>query len=184
MHIAVTGTHGVGKTTLVEDLAESGRSFDLVPEPFLIFQDDDAFVDGPNTQDLEVQLNQSCDLILDLSNEKSLVFDRCPLDFIAYLDVVSDAEGFDWTPSDEQLNRIEQAMEALDLVVFVPLLSDDEIESPNEYPQLRRRVDTRLKTILDDDDLGFFENDLRLLEICGPRDRRVANVLAELARKA
>ena len=182
MRIAVTGTHGVGKTTLAEDLATSGSEFNLVPEPYLVFQNDATFIDGTNTQDLEEQLDQSCDLILESSDEKDNVFDRCPIDFLAYLDVAAKSEGFEWTPSSKQLARIQRTVEALDLVVFVPLLEDDEITVPIEYPKLRRQVDRRLKSILHDDEFGFLESGLRQLEVFGPREKRVATVLASLAR--
>ncbi len=89
MRIAVTGTHGIGKTTLVEDLAEASARFEAVPEPFILFQSDAAFVDGPSTDDFEEQLTQSCTLILDATTKQDFIFDRCPLDFLAYLDVVS-----------------------------------------------------------------------------------------------
>lgn len=180
MRIAVTGTHGVGKTTLVEDIAETAAKFEAVPEPFVVFQSDAAFVDGPNSDDFEEQLNQSCDLILESMIEKDFVFDRCPVDFLAYLDVLSGTDGSEWTPSPKQLARIERTMEALDLVVFVPLLDDDEIAGNIEYPSLRQDVDAHLKSMLRDDELGLFENDLPMLEVFGPRQHRVAMVLAGL----
>ena len=177
MRIAVTGTHGVGKTTLIEDLAEENAQLEVVPEPFVLFQSDAAFVDGPNTDGFEEQLNQSCDLILDRTDERKLVFDRCPIDFLAYLDAISAAEGAEWTPSPKQFARIERALEALDLIVFVPLLDDDEIAGNIEYPKLRQEVDARLKSILKDDELGLFEMSLPVLEVFGQRQQRVAMVI-------
>ncbi|ABD56946.1 AAA family ATPase [Jannaschia sp. CCS1] len=180
MRIAVTGTHGVGKTTLVEDIADAANQFDAIPEPFVVFQSDAAFVNGPNTDDFEEQLDQSCDLILGSTDESDLVFDRCPIDFLAYLDVVSGAEGSEWTPSPKQLARIERTLEALDLIVFVPLLDDDEIADSIEYPELRQQVDERLKAILREDELGLVESDCSLLEVVGRRQERVATVLSRL----
>ncbi|KQB95059.1 hypothetical protein AL073_18290 [Loktanella sp. 1ANDIMAR09] len=180
MRIAVTGTHGIGKTTLVEDIVDVASQFEAIPEPFVVFQSDAAFVNGPNTDDFEDQLNQSCDLILEAATERDLVFDRCPIDFLAYLDVVSEAEGHEWTPSPKQLARIERTLETLDLIVFVPLLDEDEIAENIEYPKLRWRVDARLKSMLRDDELGLFESDLPLLEAFGQREKRVSMVLSSL----
>jgi len=184
MRIAVIGAHGTGKTTLVEDLAQAADSFDAVPEPLFVFESDAAFVDGPNLEDFEEQLDQSCDLILKASTNSGLIFDRCPIDYLAYLEVVSDAEGFEWTPSAKLLARIERAMGTFDLIIFVPLLGDDEIAENIEYPKLRREVDARLTSMLRDDDFGFFENGLSLLEVFGSRKQRVAKVLDGLATNA
>jgi hypothetical protein len=109
-----------------------------------------------------------------------VVFDRCPLDFLAYLDVVSAGEGFEWLPDGRLLNRIGRALATLDMVVFVPLLQPDEILVPIEHPQLRRRVDRRLKTMLRRDDLGLLAAGPRVLDVSGSRPRRVAQLAAAL----
>lgn len=180
MRIAVTGTHGVGKTTLIEDLAAACPAFEAVPEPWHLLPGDGmAFVDGPTTAEFEEQLSQSCALLLG-SDGTDLIFDRCPLDFLAYLDVVSAEEGFDWSPHGRLMARIEAALRTLDLVVFLPLRQPDEIEVPIEHARLRRRVDARLKAMLRDDDLGLREMGVRLLAASGSRDQRVERILAEV----
>jgi hypothetical protein len=180
MRIAVTGTHGTGKTTLVEDFAAASGRHEVVPEPWLISGADMPFIDGPTSADLEEQLRQSCALILETAARPDLVFDRCPLDCLAYLDVVSADEGFEWVPDGRLLARIAGALQTLDLVVFVPLSRPDEIPGPIEYPRLRRRVDARLRAMLSDDDAGLLEDGLPVLAVSGPRDRRTRRLLAEL----
>jgi hypothetical protein len=182
MRIAVTGTHGSGKTTLIEDLVESRASYQSVPEPYwLLAQDGTPFADGPNTADLEEQLGRSCTLLLDQVTEDSVVFDRCPLDFIAYLDVVSASEGHEWLPQGRLLHRVGKALATLDLIVFVPLRQPDEIRVSIEFPQLRSRVDRRLKTMLRQDDLGLLGHGTRILEVSGTREHRVAQIVAAMA---
>jgi GTPase SAR1 family protein len=181
MRIAVTGTHGSGKTTLIEDLVESLASYQSVPEPYwLLAQDGTPFADGPNTADLEEQLGRSCTLLLDQVTEDSVVFDRCPLDFIAYLDVVSASEGHEWLPQGRLLHRVGKALATLDLIVFVPLRQPDEIRVSIEFPQLRSRVDRRLKAMLRQDDLGLLGHDTRILEVSGTREHRVTQIVAAI----
>lgn len=179
MRIAVTGTHGGGKTTLVEDFVSACPAYEFVPEPYwLLAQEGTPFADGANSADLEQQLRQSCRMLLELGGQ-NLVFDRCPLDFLAYLDVVSAAEGFEWLPDGRLLTQIGKALATLDLVVFVPLRQPDDITVIIEHAQLRQKVDQRLKPMLRQDDLGLLADGPPILEISGTRQERVARMLAE-----
>ena len=176
MRIAVTGTHGSGKTTLVEDFVAANPHYEHMPEPYwVLVQQGVVFANGATVADLEEQLRQSCALIL-AATEPDVVFDRCPLDFLAYLDVVSAGEGFEWSPDGKLLGRIEKALSTLDLIAFVPLKRPDEITVPIEFPKLRARVDARLNTMLRDDDLGLLADGPRVVEVAGTREGRVGQV--------
>lgn len=182
MRLAVTGTHGSGKTTLVDDFAAARPDYEAVAEPYwLLAQQGVPFADGPTSADLEDQLTQSCNLILSTEGQEKLIFDRCPLDFIAYLDVVSPREGFEWAPSGKLLGRIEKALSSLDLIVFLPLSRPDDIAVAIEFPRLRAQTDTRLKAILRMDDLGLLETGPRVLELTGPPQTRLTALLAATA---
>jgi hypothetical protein len=181
MRIAVTGTHGSGKTTLIDDFLDGHRQYAHAQEPYWeLAQEGLPFADGPTVDDLADQLQQSARLIL-AATDRDMIFDRCPLDFIAYLDVVSEEEGDEWTPSGKLLARIEAALATLDLIVFLPLSRPDEITTEIEYPTLRRAVDERLKLILREDALGLLEDGPRIIEISGPRSARLAQLAAAVA---
>jgi hypothetical protein len=180
MRIAITGTHGSGKTTLIADFVAANRNYESVAEPYwLLVQQGTVFADGPTLADLEEQLAQSCTLIVE-SRQDDVIFDRCPLDFLAYLEVVGLREGLDWAPDGRLLTRIEKALATLDLVGFVPLRQPDEIAARIEYPKLRARVDRRLKSMLRDDDLGLLQDGPRVVEIGGSRDQRVSRLTAAI----
>jgi hypothetical protein len=138
------------------------------------------FADGPNIADLAEQLGQSAAMIV-ATGARDIIFDRCPLDFIAYLDVLAAAEGHDWTPQGSLLGRIDKAIASLELIAFVPLTSPDEIAISIEYPQLRRAVDARLKQIIGSDELGLLTGGPRMAEITGSPHER-AEALARLVR--
>lgn len=181
MRIAVTGTHGVGKTTLIEDFIAFHHDYQSVPEPYwLLAQQGLPFTNGATTADLEDQLGESCKLMLAHTSDRHVIFDRCALDFLAYLDVVSAGEGYEWLPSGRQLASVGKALAMLDLVVFVPLANPDEIPIQIELPQLRRRVDRRLKTMLREDDLGLLQDGPRILEVTGPPAQRVKMITSIL----
>ncbi|SDG74554.1 AAA family ATPase [Pelagibacterium luteolum] len=183
MRIAVTGTHGCGKSTLIDDFASVHSAYQSVPEPYwLLAQSGMPFADGPDIADLEQQLGESCKLILNSATSPDVIFDRCPLDFLAYLDVVSASEGFEWLPDGRLLASIGKAIAALDLIAFVPLLVPDEIATKIEYKALRKNVDRRLKAIMQTDDLGLLADGPPIIAITGSRSTRVARLAAALQR--
>ena len=184
MRVGVTGTHGSGKTTLVADFCAANPAYEQVAEPYwLLVQQGVVFADGPTVADLEEQLRQSCGLILG-TGDKDVIFDRCPLDFLAYLDVVSADEGFEWSPDGKLLSRIEKALASLDVIAFVPLKRPDEITVPIEFPKLRMRVDARLKTMLREDDLELLYEGPRVVEVTGSREERVGRLDRLVAERA
>jgi hypothetical protein len=139
------------------------------------------FSNEPSIDDLAAQLEYSVGTILDAASEPDMIFDRCPLDLIAYLEVLGESEDVDWTPSGKLLAKIEAALATLDLIVWLPLTRPDEIATRIERPDLRRAVDARLAEILRDDLLGLLEHGPRVIEITGPRGARVALLIRAAA---
>ena len=95
--------------------------------------------------------------------------------------MVSAAEGFEWLPGGRELAQIGRALATLDLVMFTPLTSPDEIAVAIEKPKLRRRVDRRLKTMLGEDDLGLLAEGPRVAEVVGTPAHRLALASALVA---
>ena len=83
MRIAVSGTHFSGKSTLVSALEKKLEGYSAMDEPyFLLEQEGYNFSDPPVVEDFEEQFWYCLDLIEE-SGPKTL-FDRSPLDFLAY----------------------------------------------------------------------------------------------------
>lgn len=185
MRIAVTGTHGSGKTTLIDDFIASHPDHDREEEPYwALVQQGVPFADGPNVHDLEQQLDHSVTMILARAGDHHVIFDRSPIDFLAYLEVVGRREGLEWAPSGRQLARIEQAVATLDLLVFLPLWHPDEIATRIEYPRLRSAVDRELKSLLRDGTLELAVTRPLVLELQGNRRQRLARLSAAAAATA
>lgn len=175
MRIAVTGTHGSGKSTLIDDLIADHPGYAREDEPYwTLVQQGVQFADPPTVEDYERQLDTSVATILGLAGEPDVILDRCPLDFLGYLEVTSRGA---WEPTGRLLARIEKALAVLDLLVFVPLHEPDEIRVAIELPRLRARVDRVLCGIVRDDALGFFAGGRpRLVEVRGPRAARLQHL--------
>lgn len=177
MRIAITGTHSTGKTTLIEDFADLHPQYEIIPEPYWeLVQQGAVFASPPTIDDFELQMEHSVAGILH-SGSTNVLFDRCPFDLIAYLEVLSEQEGREWMPSGKMLQNIEAALSALDLIVFLPITGQDTPGRSAEYPDLRRAVDGRLKEILHQDSLGLLDKACEVIELDGPRAARVKQLL-------
>jgi AAA domain len=176
VRIAVSGTHRAGKSTLVGDLAEQLRGHRVVEEPYHLLEEEGfEFSDPPALEDRVEQLRRS---IEELEGDASpdVLFDRCPLDLLAYAQEDADRDALDL---EEWMPRIREAMGTLDLLVFVPLEHPDRIPvGPGEDPALRISVDRQLAAMLEEDSLGL---ELEVLTVRGSRKERVAQVLRRIA---
>lgn len=175
MRIAISGSHRVGKTTLAEALAEALPRHELVPEPYYLLEEDGhEFSEMPTIEDFELQLERSLECLGE--SRENVVFDRCPLDIVGYLQTHEDADAFelrDWLP------RVERAVSSLDLIVFVPIEEPDRVAVSRSEVRLREDVDAALSEIIADD---AYSLELEVLTVGGSLATRLQQVLAHLDR--
>jgi len=185
VRIAVSGAHGVGKTTLVEDFAASHPGYSAEPEPYeALTEAGSAFSDPPTIDDYLEQLEHSIETLLASGSRGDVIFDRCPVDFLAYLQAVSrragDDDAFDL---DDVLDDARVAIATLDLIVFLPLPKTGAMDA--EYPALQRAVDRELRAILGEDSLSLLEAGTpRVALIRGTPAERVQTLERAVARLA
>lgn len=174
MRIAFSGAHRTGKSTLLELLADALPGHATVDEPYYLLEEDGyETADEPSLEDFQAQLERSLEVLEE--GERDVLFDRCPADILAYLAAHEDAEEFDL---EEWLERVRDAMETLDLVVFVPIEARDRIAvSVDEGRRSRRSVHDKLVELLVEN-LAW---DVDVLRVEGDVASRVAQVKARLA---
>jgi predicted ATPase len=175
VRIAISGTHRSGKTTLLEELAAVLPNYATVDEPYHVMAEDGyEFADPPSLEDFEAQLEHSIEALSE--NGTNLLFDRCPLDIIAYLSSIADADAFDLS---DWLPRVREAIETLELIVFVPIEQRDRIAivSSDHDPSLRRKVDAQLREMLLDDSLDL---EIEVIEVQGSVAQRARAILERI----
>jgi hypothetical protein len=175
MRIAISGSHRTGKSTLLSLLSERLPSYATVDEPYHSMEEEGhEFSHPPSIEDFEAQLERS---IRDLEDDGGdVLFDRSPIDFLAYLAAHEDADAFDL---DEWLPQVRAALETLDLIVFVPIESSDRItlSAPDRRDETRGFVDEKLREMLIDDSL---ELELDVLEVEGDPETRAHAVMRRI----
>jgi predicted ATPase len=172
VRIAFSGSHRVGKSTLVEQVARALPQYAAVDEPYRLLEEDGYEFDWPpSAEDFQAQLERS---VLEIETAGSdVLFDRCPFDLLAYLLV----EGQEIEPEIEQAR---EAMQLLDLVVFVPIEEPDCIAvSLYEDRDWRHAVHKVLAQLLLDEEL--VED---MLTVQGSATVRVAQVMTRVRESA
>lgn len=172
MRIAVSGTHLAGKSSLVEALADALHSYEVIDEPYhLLEEDGHEFANPPSLEDFELQLERAIESIERAPEDA--IFDRSPVDFIAYALTHPDAETFDITTWQ---SRVQAALDELDLIVLVPIEDPDRIAVAGEE-DARTEVDALLKDILQD---GRYNLEVEVMVVSGTLSARAKQVLTRL----
>lgn len=162
MRIAVSGTHCVGKSTLIDEFLRVHPEYTHEPEPYTTLTEDfgEEFAAEPNVDDFLRQLEFSMTTLAKHARETNVIYERCPLDFLAYIEALEPGRG------ELLLGPISTAVKQLDLVVYLPIEQD-----ADEFPKLRKAVDRRLNAILLDDELGIL--DVPVVEATGSTAQRL-----------
>lgn len=157
---------------LISELSSLLPTYTVVDEPYHLLEEDGYdFAHPPSLEDFAAQLERS---ITEMGQEGGdILFDRSPADFLGYIYLHEDADYFDfeeWSP------RVREAIQTLDLIVFVPIETRDRIAvSPSEDEGVARGdVDEKLREILLDDEL---ELGVEVLPVEGDLERRARTVL-------
>lgn len=141
MRIAVSGTHGVGKSTLIDEFLRAHPEFVHEPEPYVVLVEEygEEFSAEPCVEDFLRQLEFNLERLGQHDAWENVIYERCPLDFLAYIMALGAKI------PEAMRERISAAMQHLDLIVYVPL---DDSCGDDEFPKLRRAVDRQLNELL------------------------------------
>jgi hypothetical protein len=178
MRIAVSGTHCSGKTTLIEEFLRAHPEFGHEPEAYTVMVDDfgEEFSSEPGADDFYRQLEFDVYRLSGRPPDVSVIIERSPIDYLAYLLALKDLKRDKVDDVVEiALPLVREAIQNLDLIVFLPLDAAHAIElRDDEDPKLRRATDRRLAAIFGDDEYDFFNaGDLAIVEVRGSTAQRL-----------
>lgn len=186
MKIAISGTHFVGKSTLIQDLKNKYDFYQVINEPYYhLAEEGDYNLEYPTLESLIQQLDCSLELIEQHAKKPFVLYDRCPADFIAYAMHIAAEEGFELQDTElgNRLSEIVTSLQHLDLIVFVPIIDEFSTPYTEESPELRFSVDQHLKNLYRTDLLALFPeyNNPQIIELFGERDERLSNLTTYLS---
>ena len=158
MRIAVSGTHGVGKSTLIDEFLRRHPEYVHEPEPYTIMVEDlqEEFSEEPCVEDFLRQLDFNIDRLTQHSVNENVIYERCPVDFLAYI------HALDPQTAATMRESVYEAMKHLDLILYLPLE-----EASDEFPKLQRAVDRKLSSIYQEDEIA------NVVEADGPTAQRL-----------
>jgi len=169
VRIAVSGTHCTGKSTLIEEFLQAHPDFVHEPEPYTVLVEEfgEEFSGEPCVEDFYRQLQFNVDRLKQHPREERVIYERCPIDFLAYIDVL------DSQAAQASVGLVTEAIRSLDLILYLPI--DPTLDVPHdEYPKLRESVDRRLSAVFHEDEFGIINScDVAVIEATGSTKQRL-----------
>ena len=155
MRIAVSGTHGSGKSTLIDAFLEHHDDYIHEPEAYVLLEElyGETFAGQPSIADFERQLQFHLEVVRRYGPRDNVIFERSPFDYVAYMLALGerDARRREW------IDEACAAADGLDLIVFLPLDPHVPIAIAEEEDlPLREAVDELLTAMLIDDEFDCF----------------------------
>ncbi len=160
MRVAVSGSHSVGKSTLIGRFLGRHPEYAHEPEAFEVLADDITLTDSgaPTPDGLLLLLNYTLAALDSRAAHACVIFERSPVDYLAY----AAASTGSWQPEETreflrtQKPIVRASMRHLELVAYLPVPTAEPVRRRGENRALRRRVDACLRRALFDDKYELF----------------------------
>lgn len=181
MRIAFSGTHFSGKSSLIEALLKEMPGYECFEEPYWILAElGRHFAHPPSIDEFEDQLECSINLIKESSDEA--LFDRSPIDFLAYALAVAEQNSEEFN-SEKWESQIAEILPSLDLIIYLPVENPDRILVPAAQDKyFRKLVDEKLRELIMRDSREIVNTNV--LEVTGSLTERLKKIKQFLSDKS
>jgi hypothetical protein len=188
MRVAVSGSHGTGKSTLIAAFLAARPEYVHEPEAYEELADDIALLgsEGPDVEGLTALLVHTVAAVGRHGPGATVIFERSPVDYLAYAIATrsiarTDREEF----TQSYVPMVRGAVRSLDLIALLPVSAGGRAElRPHEDGRFRQRVDEELRRVLIDDDYDLFGGDPapRVVELSASPDRQLSDLVRYTAK--
>ena len=187
MRIAISGSHSLGKSTVVNDWVAKHPGFTREEEPYRALS-----LHGPYEilfRDQSTKLHNGIQLYYNISrvyrycaSSDDVIFDRAPVDYIAYSQYTANQGSSDIDDAfvESMIPAVRESLDRLDILAFVPKSQEWPVEMQadgirsidHEY---RDEVDTIFKQIYREGRFGVMpqNNPPHFVELFGARQQRL-----------
>ena len=182
MRIAVSGSHGTGKSTLIAAFLERRPQYAHEPEAYEILADevDLAGDDGPLPEGLESLLRWTLEAVARHAPGARVVHERSPVDYLAY----AAASRRSWPPGDAAdfiaafAPMVRDIVRHLDLIAFLPVTRSIPGRSARTPASGAGSIADLRRALLDDEHDVFAGPRPAIVEMSSSPDRQLAALLA------
>lgn len=189
MRIAISGSHSLGKSTVVNDWVARHSHFKREEEPYRALG-----LHGPYEilfRDASTRLQNGIQLYYNISrvhryadSSSEVIFDRSPVDYIAYSQYTADQRSTDIDDAfvESMVPVARESLDHLDILAFVPKSEDWPVEMEEDGIRpvdhaYRNEVDAIFKQIYREGRFGVMppskDPGPLLIELIGPRQERL-----------
>ena len=133
MRIAISGTHSQGKSTFVNDWTNRHHRYILEEEPFRALHDegyDIRFRQESTRLHNGIQMYYNISRLMSYQQDSDcVIFDRCPVDYIAYSQYTANHRTTDIKDKfvESLAARVRDSLQNLDLLIFLPITSEGQL---------------------------------------------------------
>ena len=186
MRIAISGTHSQGKSTFVNDWTNRHHRYIREEEPFRALHDegyDIRFRQESTRQHNGIQMYYNISRLVNYQQDSDcVIFDRCPVDYIAYSQYTANHGTSDIKNKffESLAARGRDSLQNLDLLIFLPITSEWPVAMENDGIRpidlpYRDEVDSIFKQIYREQRFSVMpiNNPPVLIELWGAREDRL-----------
>ena len=186
MRIAISGSHSQGKSTFVSDWIKQNPEYILEEEPFQVLDRegyDIRFRQESTRLHNGIQMYYNISRLMHYRERGDcVIFDRCPVDYIAYSQYTADHQTTDIDDAfvKSLAPRIRESLQQLDLLIFMPITSQWPVAMENNGIRpvdlsYRDEVDSIFKQIYRHERFAVMPtvNPPLLIELWGAREDRL-----------